>query len=314
MFSVITPVYNRADLIQNAVKSVLGQTCPDWELIIVDDGSEDELDKALAPFESNEKIKVIHQENGGVSRARNVGIAASRGDYIAFLDADDAWLPNHLTVLNELILAYPDAGFYGTWASVLFQNGTVRNKPAYFSGKPETEYFENYYKAYDEDKRVKLFQMSTSCIAKKAIDRVGVFQEGCKIGEDLDLTLRVAAYFPFVLTAATTAVYNHQESVATKESAFDVNWCFFDHAEIIYQDKAVPEDKKEHLKSLMTWFEMRRCRHLLLLGKREEARESYQKIKHVKRLKKDLLINRALLCMPVWAVQLIFKLRWRAQA
>ena len=80
MFSVITPVYNRADLIQNAVKSVLGQTCPDWELIIVDDGSEDELDKALAPFESNEKIKVIHQENGGVSRARNAGIAASRGD------------------------------------------------------------------------------------------------------------------------------------------------------------------------------------------------------------------------------------------
>lgn len=314
MFSIIMPVYNRADLIGNAIESVLNQTYQDWELIVIDDGSKDGLETALAPFQDVEKIKVLHRENGGVSRARNAGIAVCRGSHIAFLDADDTWLPNHLSVLQDMIAIYPDAGFYGTWASILFQNGKILKQPAYFADKPETVLIDNFYQAYHEDKRVKMFQMSTSCISKKALEKVGLFQEGCKIGEDLDLTLRVAAYYPFVLTARETAVYNHQDSVATKEGAFDVNWCFFERSEKICQAKDVEEAKKASLKNLMAWFEMRRCRHLLLEGKRRQAKASFAKIKDVKYLKKDQWMNRALLCLPVWAVRLVFKLRWRAQA
>ncbi|MBR4881344.1 MAG: glycosyltransferase, partial [Clostridia bacterium] len=87
-FSVIIPVYNKADTISASIDSVISQTEKDFELIIVDDGSSDNIDEVLSKYKN---IHVITQENGGVSVARNSGIMAAQGDYICFLDADDLW-------------------------------------------------------------------------------------------------------------------------------------------------------------------------------------------------------------------------------
>ena len=115
MFSVIMPVYNGEKFIDDAINSVCAQTYDNWELIIVNDGSKDNTADVLKKYEINSQIKIIHQENGGVSVARNTAISASKGEYIVFLDADDVWHTNHLEVMNELITEYPDAGLYATF-------------------------------------------------------------------------------------------------------------------------------------------------------------------------------------------------------
>jgi len=92
--SVIIPTYKRANLVSQAIESVLAQTYTDYEIIVINDGSPDNTKEVLDEFE--DKITTIHQENQGVASARNAGIRAAQGRYIAFLDDDDLWLPNKL--------------------------------------------------------------------------------------------------------------------------------------------------------------------------------------------------------------------------
>jgi len=95
--SVIISCYNQAHYLPSAVYSVLAQTFADWEAIIVDDGSTDDTGNVAAQF-TDARIHYIHQENRGLSAARNSGIRAARGEYLAFLDADDEWEPHFLEV------------------------------------------------------------------------------------------------------------------------------------------------------------------------------------------------------------------------
>ncbi len=95
LVSICIPTYNRAALVQEAVASVLAQTWREFELIVVDDGSTDDTTEALAAYAS--RIRLIRRESrGGVSAARNTGIAAARGEWLAFLDSDDLWRPEKL--------------------------------------------------------------------------------------------------------------------------------------------------------------------------------------------------------------------------
>ncbi|WP_458189240.1 glycosyltransferase family 2 protein [Haladaptatus sp. NG-WS-4] len=94
--SVVIPTYNREDTLGDAIDSVLGQTYTDFELIIVDDGSTDNTENAVKGYNDPRLRYVVHEQNMGVSEARNSGIRASNGDYIAFLDSDDRWRPNKL--------------------------------------------------------------------------------------------------------------------------------------------------------------------------------------------------------------------------
>ena len=314
MFSVIMPVYNRADLVGRAIKSVIAQSRSDWEIILVDDGSSDDIKKALDEFSQDNRITIIHQENRGVSAARNRAVKMAKGRHLCFLDADDLWYENHLQTMHELIKEYPDAGFFGTCADILLPGGKIKTSTDYFNEKKDILYTDNFFKAYNEDKRAKMFQMSTSCIPAGVIERLGGFKEGCRMGEDLELSLRIAAYYPYVLTKKTTALYNRMESTASKDGAFDVDWFFFKSYKKILEDERVSGENKAGLEELMHWFEMRRCRHLLLESRRKEAFLSYKKLMHIKELKKERFINLILLFMPVKIIRFIFKRRWRKQA
>lgn len=105
-FSIVIPAYQAADTIGDAVGSALDQVHPAHEVIVVDDGSTDDLDRALRPFSG--RITLISKENGGPASARNAGSAVARGEFIAVLDADDAYHPRRLAALAELACARPD--------------------------------------------------------------------------------------------------------------------------------------------------------------------------------------------------------------
>jgi len=109
LVSVIMPTFNRADTIGRAIRSVQAQTFADWELIVVDDGS---TDNTVALIEGCDKrLKLIRQENQGTAGARNTGLRASAGSYIAFLDSDDEWLPHHLELCVSFLEAFPEEQF-----------------------------------------------------------------------------------------------------------------------------------------------------------------------------------------------------------
>jgi glycosyltransferase involved in cell wall biosynthesis len=105
-FSVVIPAYQAADTIAEAIASALGQTTPPLEVIVCDDGSTDDIAAAVAPF--GEEILFVQDENAGAAAARNRGLALAKGDFVAFLDTDDAWLPLYLERLGELGAMRPD--------------------------------------------------------------------------------------------------------------------------------------------------------------------------------------------------------------
>ena len=111
-FSIIIPLYNKYDFIEKAVFSVLNQSYPHFELIVIDDGSYDGSIKVVENIKDT-RIKLFKQSNGGVSSARNKGIEIAKYDLIAFLDADDWWGDNYLESMLKLILKYPDVSIYG---------------------------------------------------------------------------------------------------------------------------------------------------------------------------------------------------------
>jgi glycosyltransferase involved in cell wall biosynthesis len=125
MVSVIMPTFNRADTIQRAIRSVQAQTFTDWELIVVDDGS---TDNTVALIEGcDQRLKILRQENQGAVRARNAGLRASAGSYIAFLDSDDEWLPHHLELCVSFLEAFPEEQFVTNELWEDFGRGRVVN-------------------------------------------------------------------------------------------------------------------------------------------------------------------------------------------
>ena len=130
--SIVIPLYNKSNAISKTITSALQQTFTNFELIIVNDGSTDNsLD--IVNSINDDRIKIYNTKNKGVSAARNFGIAKSSSNYIAFLDADDIWLPNHLDNLNTLLNNYPDCGLYCTAYEKHFTNIV---SPAVFNSIP----------------------------------------------------------------------------------------------------------------------------------------------------------------------------------
>src|SRR5262249_38770907 len=107
--SVITPCYNRARSIAAAIESVQCQTVQDWELVVVDDGSADNLEETIQDYSDDVRIRLVrHAYSRGEPAARNTGIAAAHGRFVAFLDSDDLWLPEKLARQVAAVMAMPD--------------------------------------------------------------------------------------------------------------------------------------------------------------------------------------------------------------
>ncbi len=313
MFSVIIPVYNGEKFIDDAIESVKRQSFEDWEIVVVNDGSSDNTAKRLEKYSDDEKIRVFNQENGGVSRARNKGIEEAKMPYLTFLDADDIWRENHLEVIRGMIEVYPDAGLYATSAENHMANGEVVINNEFFKNRSDIVFVEDFFKEYAKDKSAKMFNMISTCITKEAAEKAGGFPVGCKIGEDLELSLVIAAYFPVVLTSKATTVYRKENSTATKDVSFDPDWHFFERVKELYADCLIPEERKMNIRRLMEWFTIRRSRHYIIDGQKEKAVKALREVRGTE-FKRDYILTKILLMLPERAVKKIFYLRWRGKA
>ena len=208
-FSIIMPLYNKAPYVRKAVESVVGQTCRDWELIVVDDGSTDGGGDIVASI-ADTRIRLVQQENAGVSAARNRGVALSEGSFLCFLDADDWWEPTFLEEMAGLIEHHPDAGIYGTsyW---IIKNGRKRLAPiGVEEGFAEGEI--NYCHVYAQTLCMPLTSI-TVCIPRMVFDEAGGFPLGITLGEDFLLWLRIALKHKTVLLNKPLANYNQDVDI-----------------------------------------------------------------------------------------------------
>lgn len=181
LVSVVIPTYNRAKELNRAIKSVLKQTYKKWELIIVDDGSTDDTKKVVQNYmkKYKKKIKYLYQRNKGQGAARNYGIKRAKGEFIAFLDSDDEWLPEKLEKQIKLF-SNPNIG--------LAYSASNLNKGPFYRGKVLMQLINKNF-----------ITNSSVVIRRKVLKKSGYFgeEDWLRNIEDYDLWLRIALNFEF---------------------------------------------------------------------------------------------------------------------
>jgi glycosyltransferase involved in cell wall biosynthesis len=182
--SVVIPTYNTAPLVVEAIDSALAQTLPPLEIVVVDDGSTDDTEARLASYGG--RITYVRQPNAGVSSARNRGLGLARGEFVAFLDADDAWHPRKLELQADRLRADPGLGMLGTRAYLLpLARGATVDVGDERAPLEEVSWERLAVKNY--------FCASSVTVRRSVLDRVGVFDTALNGNEDRDLWLRIAA-------------------------------------------------------------------------------------------------------------------------
>lgn len=207
--SIIMPCHNSERHLPASVGSVLAQSLPDWELIAIDDGSQDST-RAWLEAQADPRIRVVAQANQGVSAARNNGLRHCGGEYVAFLDSDDTWGPNFLRAMVDVLVSNPDAVLaYCGW-----QNTGL-------PGKRAQPFVPKDYEG--PDKALDLLQgcrwpIHASLTRSKAIAAAGGFDPELRIGEDYLLWMEVAALGKILLVPEVLAYYHHHDGVqATRD-------------------------------------------------------------------------------------------------
>jgi glycosyltransferase involved in cell wall biosynthesis len=194
-FSVVLPNYNYARFIGDTIQSVLDQTCKDYELIVVDDGSTDNSAELIESFvqKNPERMRLVRKANKGLPSARNAAWPHCRGRFIAFLDSDDLWTPDFLEKILEFFETNPGASAVYTNAE-LFQSASGQVLGNWFGPMS----YRTPHSGWIADKLFlngNFIPIVTGVVRREVVDKAGFFDERFKVGEDWDFWLRVSSQY-----------------------------------------------------------------------------------------------------------------------
>lgn len=206
MISVVIPLYNKESQIVKTLQSVLAQTYDDYEVIVVNDGSTDGSLEAVGTVR-DPRIRIVSQNNAGVSAARNRGIEEARGEFVAFLDADDEWKPEYLAVQAQLTDKYSQCDVFAVNYEFHRADGKIEYTSINRLGfKGEDGVLDNYFEvAFCSHPPI---WTSAVMIRKQPLLEIGGFPCGIRSGEDLLTWARLAAKFKIAYSKTTLAVFN----------------------------------------------------------------------------------------------------------
>ncbi len=216
LVSIITPTYNRAEFIGTAIESVLAQTYGHFELLIVDDGSTDNTTEVLEPYLKDKRVRVFRQENQGQSVARNVALAQAKGEFICFLDSDNAWVPEKLEHTLQVFDTVPECDVvYGDYV-VIDANGKELgiNRAKRYSGSIAPQLVcDNFV------------SMNTTMTRKQCFQEMGGFDTNERLAEDYVLWLRFSTRYRFYYLAEVLGYYRVMTNQLStdKEAQFRAN-------------------------------------------------------------------------------------------
>ncbi|MCT7970923.1 glycosyltransferase family 2 protein [Laspinema olomoucense] len=270
--SVIIPAYNAEATILETIDSVLKQTFTDFELLVINDGSQDNTQTVVESI-SDSRVRVISYPNGGVCVARNRGIFLAKGELIAFLDADDLWTLDKLEKQYTALQEHPEAGVAYSWTC--FMDITDSQTPPTFLPSLEYQWTGNVYKNLLVQDFI--HSGSNTLMRREAIASVGEFDQTCAGCADWDYWLRLAAKWPFVVVKKCQIFYRRMPgSMSSKVEVME-------REALIAMEKAYKAAPPElqHLKTLTFTNFHKYCAELYL--QRSQDRDAMVKAqKHVK--------------------------------
>lgn len=233
--SVIIPVFNREQTITRAIESVLSQTMQDFEIIVIDDGSTDRTAERVQNF----PLKLIQTENRGVSHARNLGIREARGDYIAFLDSDDEWLPKklELQLKRNALCCHTE--------EIWIRNGVRVNQMKKHQKGGGDQFIPSL--------SLCLISPSSVLLKKDIFNSIGFFREDYPVCEDYDLWLKLTSLYPieFIETPLIKKYGGHTDQLSRKFKAMDY-WRVKSIDWVLSNRELMPEKKVAALEILQT--------------------------------------------------------------
>ncbi len=235
-FSVIIPLYNKENFIENTIKSVLNQSFTDFELLIIDDGSTDKSVEIVKNIIDN-RIKLFTKNNEGVAIARNYGIENSTSNFISFLDADDIWNIDFLQTISHYINKYPNQFVFTTAKEIETKNSSFI--PTYSIKKTSTCEIVNFFEASNKEC---VLWTSNVVVHKKVFKQVGVFDTKISKGEDTELWIRIGLHYSIVFIWKVLSTYKYDKKSISRNS----NYYFEDYVfkKYIEEEKRNPALKK----------------------------------------------------------------------
>jgi glycosyltransferase involved in cell wall biosynthesis len=266
--SVVIPVYNSDKYIEETLDSVLSQTYTDFEVIVVDDGSEDKTPSIVKQYQVKypEKVKLIQKENGGPASARNMGIKVARGEFIAFNDSDDLWLPSKLEKQLEYFNSDPQVGLVYSKYTSFKGDKELRTKPeGGHSGWIFTKLLSK-----------SIIQASTMIVKRECLDAVGTFDESFSLADEYDMSLRIAKKFQcYFVDKALTRYRVHDTNASKNNLLFDKENLKI-YKKIYNNDTDLCENEKELLKKRISRYCILVAKGLYNQGQLDESKK-YQK-------------------------------------
>ncbi len=205
--SVVIPAYNAMVYLPKTLESVLRQTFTDFEVLIINDGSSDGIVEWAAQV-TNPRVKLISQENRGLSGARNTGIEHAEGKYIAFLDADDLWEP---TKLEKQVRCFEDKSAVGvvyTWTTLVDEQDNPTGRM--FASQAEGDVWQQLLEADV------ISSGSSAMVRRSCFETAGLFDQSLTSAEDLDMWLRIAVHYPFAAVKEPLTLYRQHPTSMSK--------------------------------------------------------------------------------------------------
>ncbi len=300
IFSVVIPLYNKERHIQRAINSVLKQTYHEFELIVVNDGSTDSSVHMVRQIQ-DPRIKLLCQQNAGVSAARNRGINEARGELIAFLDADDAWRPNFLDTIMRLRKNYPNSGAYSTSFECQNSEGKIakkRNKGTLTIGWEGV--FDDYFQYAIKNK---LFCSSSVAIPRSVFEDVGLFDTSLIWGEDLNMWCRVALKYKVAFSNTICAIYFQDADNRACIRHMDYRRSFVNGSEKFLEENKRAFSNSIYFEEYMIRRIIKKAKYLICDNKQKQARRLLLKYKNTKLNKIAMLITLMVSFLPSWFVK-----------
>lgn len=206
LISVVIPAYNSEKTIKETIQSVLVQTLDDFEIVVINDGSKDNTLGKLSEI-SDARLTVLSYENSGVAVSRNRGIKAAKGEYIAFLDADDLWLPEKLACQYQVLEKTPEAAVAYSWTNY------IDDESAFLRSGMRPSFNGNVYQKLLASNFLECG--SNPLVRRSALQHVGGFDPELPPSEDWDMWLRLARSYEFVLVPLPQVLYRVSNTSAS---------------------------------------------------------------------------------------------------
>lgn len=270
--SVVIPLFNKEPHVKRTLNSVLNQTIQDFEVIVIDGGSSDNGPVIVENFASADpRIKLVQQVGTGVSDARNQGINESKSGLIAFLDADDEWMPNYLETILRLRQNYPCAGLYATSIKNEFTDNVLMElNEGLRKLVPNEGLILNYFAIYKHGHG--LFGTSSVTVPVEIFSVIGGFQTDFWWGEDVDMWGRIALKYPIAYSNQVCAIYyqNVVNSAGSRKKSVEIHPFVKAGREALKAGK-VPRDVIHDLNEYLDFLEMFTAKHNIKAGDKDLA-------------------------------------------